>query len=150
MFKTLSSWLHKLLSCVRLSKPTARKQPSENTHEKLAIDATSTTSSLTKEHRLEKDKVRARLERWSTHQDQINSRILNAYLRLERNGYNPITISMLRNQLLDIPTFTSNFDQMKIISPHNHAKVFEVNGEEVTIWHVVEVHVREYERQILG
>lgn len=31
-----------------------------------------------------------------------------------------------------------------------NAKVFEVNGEEVTIWHVVEVHVRAYERQILG
>ncbi|MGF1741617.1 hypothetical protein L4C34_11195 [Vibrio profundum] len=96
----------------------------------------------------EKDKVRHRLERWAQRQDQINSRILNAYLTLERKGYSPITITMLRNQLLDIKTFLSNFNQMKSIAPHNHAKVFEVTGENVRIWDVVKVHVREYENKI--
>ena len=96
----------------------------------------------------EKNKVRNRLELWTNRQNQINSRILNAYLTLERKGYTRITTSMINNQLRDIKSFQSNFNQMKTIASHNHAKVFDVSDDVVTIWPVVEIHVRYYERKI--
>lgn len=53
---------------------------------------------------------------------------------------------MMRNQLPNINSFQSNFDQMKSISPKNHDKVFDVSGDLVTIWPIVEEEVLEYER----
>ena len=55
---------------------------------------------------------------------------------------------MISNQLRDIKSFQSNFNQMKTIAPHNYAKVFDVSDDVVTIWPVVEIHVRDYERKV--
>ncbi|MCC2525003.1 hypothetical protein [Vibrio coralliilyticus] len=145
MFEALVTWLKKWLTKNTINTKEAAGNVVERNNGAKNLQP---SNKLPQEYLDEKDKVRHRLERWALHQDQINSRILNAYLTLEREGHSPITISMLRNRLIDIKTFLSNFNQMKSISPHNHAKVFSVTGENVCIWDVVEVHVREYENKI--
>jgi len=56
-----------------------------------------------------------------------------------------ITESDTDNHLGENSWFSTNFDQMKSISDKNHGKIFEVNGQHVTVWPPVETAVREYE-----
>ena len=79
----------------------------------------------------------------------MNSRILLAYLALKRNGYSEITESQLRDEVND-PSFTSNFNQMKIIADRNHGKIFNQSGEIITIWSPIETIVNEFERAVFS
>lgn len=92
----------------------------------------------------EVNKVARRLKLWAKRQDQMNSRILVAYLDLKRNGHAEITESQLRDEVND-PAFSSNFNQMKIIADRNHGKIFDQNGEIITIWPPIETIVNEFE-----
>jgi hypothetical protein len=94
------------------------------------------------------NKVSNRLGLWAKRQNQLNSRILNAFLKLERSGVSVITESALRNELPEVSTFESNFAQMKVIAENNHGKVFEQYGDEVTLWEPIIPYVREYEKVI--
>ncbi|MEG3221764.1 type II secretion system protein [Vibrio gigantis] len=102
--------------------------------------------SMSYEAMREKEKVARKLKKWAVNQNQINAQILNTFLKLKRYGSGRVTVSMMRNQLPNIKTFQSNFDQMKSISSKNHGKVFDVSGDQVTIWLFVEAEVLEYER----
>lgn len=42
------------------------------------------------------------------------------------------------------PTFRNNYSQMKLDGPKSHGKVFEDDGEKVTIWHEVENTLTRY------
>ena len=94
----------------------------------------------------EVEKVRRRLKLWAKHQGQINSRILNAFLKLDNSGASVVRERDLRNELPDIATFENNFNQMKNPGKNNHGKVFEQDGDIVTLWGPVAPFVREYER----
>ena len=98
----------------------------------------------------EVNKVSRKLKRWATpeRQKQYNSRILNAFLDLKHTKKEPITESDIDNYLGNSSWFSTNFDQMKSISDKNHGKVFEVNGQNVTIWAPVESAVKEYAAQV--
>ena len=100
--------------------------------------------------RNEINKVSRKLKRWAGKQKQLNSRILNAYLKLERAGKSAITESDLKNEVSDIETFESNFVQMKTIASNNHAKVFDKYGDEVRLWAPIVTKIREYEKVIFG
>lgn len=97
---------------------------------------------------LEVNKVRRRLKLWAKRPNQINSKILNAYLKLERAGATAITESDLRNELPEEKSFESNFSQMKIIAEKNHGKVFEQYGENISLWNPVIESIREYEKMV--
>lgn len=45
---------------------------------------------------------------------------------------------------LYVPTFKNNYSQMKIDGPKSHGKVFEDDGETVTIWHEAEDTLMRY------
>lgn len=111
-------------------------------------DHETTSSSMSYEVVREKEKVARKLKKWAVNQHQINAQILNAFLKLRRYGSDRVTVSMMRNQLPNIKSFQSNFDQMKSISSKNHGKVFDVSGDEVTVWSIVEAEVLEYERVV--
>ena len=98
----------------------------------------------------EANKVRRRLKLWSRRQNQINAKILNAYLGLRRNGITNITEQDLRKALPDENSFDSNFIQMKIIAERNHGKIFDQHGEKLIIWEPVSAAVREYEKIVFG
>jgi len=100
----------------------------------------------TKKDSVEINKVSRKLKLWAKRPNQINSKILNAFLKLERSGVSVITENNLRNELLEEKTFESNFAQMKIIAEKNHAKVFEQYGENIVLWPPVVSNIREYEK----
>lgn len=95
-------------------------------------------------------KVINRLRLWAnpSRQGQINSRILNSFLKLERSGISVITESALRNDLFDVSTFESNFTQMKVIAEKNHGKIFDQYGDKVILWEPIIPYIREYEELV--
>ena len=95
-------------------------------------------------------KVNRRLKLWAGRQTQINSKILNAFLKLERSGAAPIREIDLRNELPNEKSFESNFAQMKIIAEKNNGKIFEQYGENISLWSPVTDAVREYENVVFG
>lgn len=92
------------------------------------------------------NKVQSKIPNWLRNRNQINSKILLAYLKLsEIKSY--ITPEDLKIECSNIKTFQSNYDQMKIISPRNHAKVFDENNFQVTLWEPVkEFIMNEYRK----
>jgi len=69
-----------------------------------------------------------RIKRWSEHPEQYNSKIIRAYLKLERNG--SVQLDALRRLCSDqndgfyVPTFSTNYAQMKQNGGHANGKVF--------------------------
>lgn len=96
----------------------------------------------------EVNKVANRLAGWANKPSQYNTRILIAYLTLKREVDSGITIEMLKTEYGD-DNFTTNFNQMKVITPNNHGKVFEVIGGFVDIWQPVLRYVQEFENRIM-
>ena len=94
------------------------------------------------------NKVGRRLNLWAKRKGQINSKILTAFLKLERSGESVITEDMLKAELSDESTFESNFAQMRTISDRNHGKVFDQYGDRITIWPPVVSVVRKYEKEV--
>lgn len=96
-------------------------------------------------------KVQSRLRLWARpdRQHQINVRIVNAFLRLEKSGA-VVGEDDLRRELVDVDSFDSNFAQMKTIADKNHGKIFEQEGSAVKLWAPIECYVREYERAVGG
>jgi hypothetical protein len=95
------------------------------------------------------NKVRRKLDLWINRQGQINARILNAYLWIMRTGQKNITRQMIEDKFGE-GAFGSNFEQMKIISPRNHAKIFDLDGGAVEIWNPIRSYVDKYENSIFG
>ncbi len=95
----------------------------------------------------EVEKVQRRLKLWSKpeRQQNINSQILNAFLKLRQSGEKHITEIDIQNKLKNVDDFKNNFDQMKNIAEKNHGKVFEQNGGQIEIWEPVSLLVSEYE-----
>lgn len=97
------------------------------------------------------NKVKRRLKLWAKRPDQINARILTAYLKLERSSASStVTEADLKNELRDEVTFESNLAQMKTVADKNHGKVFETYGDRVTLWPPVVPAIREFEKAIFG
>lgn len=114
----------------------------------IAYERTSSSKSSSVSEVDEINKVKRRLKLWATRHHQLNAQILTAFLRLERQGVSPITERVLHRDIGAEPTFSSNFLQMRISATNNHGKVFELNGENVSLWPPVESAVREYEKVV--
>jgi len=95
-------------------------------------------------------KVNRRLKLWAKRPNQINSKILNAFLRLKRSGLAKITEVDLKGELKGEKSFDSNFSQMKIVAEKNHGKVFEQYGENISLWSPIIQGVGEYEAVVFG
>ena len=122
---------------VNLNRLEAQMTTSEGA--KKAIAAASNTTEI--------NKVARRLKLWARRKDQKNTQILMAYLDLRRSGSSAITESQLANAVND-PAFATNFIQMKIIADRNHGKIFDQQGDVVTIWPPVEEMIGEFERMV--
>ncbi len=103
-----------------------------------------------KSDRVEVNKVNRRLRLWARRQDQINSKILNAFLKLKRSGKEKITEIDLKNELPQEQSFESNFAQMKVIADKNHGKVFDQFGDVISLWDPVVPGIDEYEKIVFG
>jgi hypothetical protein len=96
------------------------------------------------------EKVANRLKRWAHNSNQINSRILQMFLKLKFNN-KVVTVEQMSRMYWDgnkLTEFFTNFNQMKIIAPKNHGKVFEVVNNEVNIWEPVGEFVKEFAQKL--
>ena len=96
----------------------------------------------------EVNKVKRRLKLWAKRPDQINTQILKAYLALEATSSNSVSVDDLAKAFDEPNKFSSNFNQMCIIAPHNHGKIFEVKQGEVSIWPPVADLVDDFKKAI--
>jgi hypothetical protein len=85
-------------------------------------------------------KANQRIPSWAFKPTQYNHKIIRAFFKAEKaTGRVTITdLELLCNDKsvpeLYVPTFRSNYAQMKLDAPKSHGKVFEDDGETVTIW----------------
>ena len=96
------------------------------------------------------EKVKNRLGLWAKPEKQknINARILNVFLKLKQSGNECVTKKNIQNQLPNISTFENNFNQMKMITKHNHGKIFEETNGYIEIWEPVRLLVSKYEQEV--
>lgn len=96
-----------------------------------------------------------RIPKWAKKHSQINHKIIKAFLKLAQNGavaYEDL-LRECSNPDSDVfvPTFSSNFAQMKFDGDKSHGKVFVVdNSNIVTIWEYVEDTILQYKEDFLG
>jgi len=87
-----------------------------------------------------------RIRLWAKHPQQINHKIIQAYLALERNGTvyldNLRQLCSDRNSPYYIDTFNSNYAQMKTDLGHPHGKVFYDEDGVVYVYRVVREEIR--------
>ena len=80
-------------------------------------------------------KVQRKVPRWLNNPSQYNYKILTTFMQLSNNNSMPISISLLeKHSNMENSKFVSHFNQMKIISEKNHAKVFDESFGEVKLW----------------
>lgn len=82
-------------------------------------------------------KVKRRIYGWLMKNEQKNSRILYAFIKLYENNNGIVTYEKLEKET-GIKRFESNFNQMKNFGPQNNGKVFEQEGIYVHFWEKVE------------
>ncbi len=92
-------------------------------------------------------KVKRKLSLWINRPHQINTKILNKYLKITQT-HSVITLDLLRSSLTNIQTFDSNFDQLRMITDNNHAKIFELTNNIVEIWTPVKPLVEAYKSEM--
>lgn len=95
------------------------------------------------------EKVLRKLPKWAANPQQINSKILKLYLDLESSGESKITETLLMERYGNHAEFLRNFNQMKIISPKNHGKVFELRNGVITVWDPIKEAVLDFKRATL-
>ncbi len=115
-------------------KTSSLDKVSKDRNKKVNIDKTSFDSKS--EIISEIDRVKRKIPKWAISPGQINHKILKSYLELlKQNDF--VRYNDLENQCKSIKSFKSNFDQMKIISDHNHAKIFDEIEGKVYLWEPV-------------
>jgi len=91
-----------------------------------------------------------KIPRWAVAPHQYNHKIIRAYFTAaEATGRATLAImeqlcSDKNNAALYVPTFRTNYAQMKLDSPKSHGKVFIDDGETVTIWEGVNNTLEKY------
>ena len=83
------------------------------------------------------------IHKWAHAPTQINHKIIRSYFLAEKANGKVFLAEMERlckdqsNLKLYVPTFKSNYAQMKLDAPKSHGRVFEDDGEIVYIWEEV-------------
>ncbi len=98
-------------------------------------------------------KVSSRLKLWAKpeRQENVNSKILNAFLELKRNGNYYVTEDDIKKELSD-PNINiyNNLQQMMNIAEKNHGKIFEQKTGYIDIWSPVKEFVDIYGDEVLS
>jgi len=93
-------------------------------------------------HELEENeikKVKRRIPKWNSKQNQMNYKILKAFMDLSNNGKHSVNIISLERylNLKDPKKFLGHYNQLKTISAKNHGKVFSEKNGQITLWEPV-------------
>lgn len=100
-------------------------------------------------------KANQRIPSWAFSPMQYNHKIIRAYFMAEKVT-GRVTITEMEKLCsndakpeLYVPTFKSNYAQMKLDAPKSHGKVFEDNGDTVTIWGEVRDTLMQYKEYFI-
>lgn len=91
-----------------------------------------------------------RIPNWASEPTQYNHKIISAYFKaVAITGRATVdTMKLICSDKnipeLYVPTFRSNYSEMKFDGPKSHGKVFEDDGEKVWIWNEVEEMLMKY------
>jgi hypothetical protein len=86
-------------------------------------------------------KVQKRVPRWFKNPNQINTKILLAYMELLGDN-NSVSYYKLETSCRSLETFKKNYIQMKSFGERNHAKVFTEIGSRITLWEPTREYVK--------
>lgn len=98
-------------------------------------------------------KAIGRIPIWAIKPNQYNHKIIRAFFVAEEiNGEATLPVMErlcgdINDQSLYVPTFRSNYAQMKLDGPKSHGKVFEDDGERVWIWSEVRDTLMQYKNE---
>lgn len=98
-------------------------------------------------------KAIGRIPVWAVRPNQYNHKIIRAFFAAEElNGEATLPVmeqlcSDVNDPSMYVPTFRSNYAQMKLDGPKTHGKVFEDDGERVRIWSEVEDTLMQYKNE---
>lgn len=117
--------------------------PIENKLSNIKIEQSrNQTSSIVDYDNSEIEKVKRKVPRWLNRPNQINSLILINSMETLFTNENT-SYKELESKCYFVDKFKSNFDQMAIIAPKNHGKVFDRKGDFITLWPPVQKFIRE-------
>jgi len=88
------------------------------------------------------EKVKRRVPRWLNKPNQTNSRILIKVME-QLSQKDSVSFSVIEKLCENIDKFRGNFEQMANFGAKNHGKVFERNGDVLTLWSPVKDFVKE-------
>lgn len=99
----------------------------------------------------EEPKALSKIPLWAKRKAQINHKIIKAYFQIEAE-IGSVPFHELEKRCFDkanhpdvfIPTFKSNYAQMKMDAPKSHGKVFEEIDDNVIIWDKIKPTLLEY------
>ncbi|MBT3318385.1 MAG: hypothetical protein HN948_03130 [Clostridia bacterium] len=101
-------------------------------------------------------KAKRKIPKWAANSNQYNHRILRAFFQIEKDmGFVPYSVLEKRcadndsHPDINVPTFRSNFDQMKVDNSKSHGKVFEVKYGNVELWDYTKERVLEYKNDFV-
>lgn len=115
-------------------------------------DTTKARETMNNENRSESEEVKRvhrKVPLWLNNPHQYNHKILVAYMILSNKNETPISVSLLEKNsgIDDSSKFYSNYNQMKIISEKNHAKVFTEENGEIRLWEPIsEFIINEFQK----
>lgn len=97
-------------------------------------------------------KANQRIPSWALRPNQYNHKIIRAFFMAEQET-GSVTVGELERLCsnetvpdLYVPTFRSNYAQMKLDAPKSHGKVFEDDGKTVKIWSEVRDTLMQYKK----
>lgn len=91
-----------------------------------------------------------RIPKWAGHPEQYNHKIIAAYyyaIKLDGRATLPRMRELCSDSMrpeLHVPSFNTNYSQMKLDNPKSHGKVFVDDGFLVTIWDEVKPKLDEF------
>lgn len=88
------------------------------------------------------EKVKRRIPRWLNKPSQTNSRILIIVME-HLSKKESVSFSIIEKQCEKIDKFRGNFEQMANFGVKNHGKVFERNGDTLSLWSPVKDFLKE-------
>jgi len=100
------------------------------------------TNEIQNDIQIEIEKVRRRVPRWLNKPNQTNSKILVKVMEY-LNFKDSVSFSLIEQQCESIEKFRGNFNSMANFGAGNHGKVFEKNGDILTLWSPVKDFVKE-------
>jgi hypothetical protein len=130
------NYINDILNNIVISYKPTNNQPQISVSSSGIMNGTGENRTYDDDIQHEIKRIQNRIPKWFNNKDQINSKILYAYIKLlKKNG--SVSFEELKNEV-NVDTFYTNYTQMKNFGSHNHGKIFEEKDGKIIFWKEVE------------